>query len=171
MSNKTNHISPRDFNKVSEKRSDLIMNYAIRIRNYTQTNISESRLCDIFFQLFGAYWFEAPFNKLVAAAKLANYGRKDEGKFTKTQQIAIDTKPRVAITEELRECGLARDVLRFFNKKVVDDIISRHKVYTLKPREMEPLLCDFKRALTLAIEVKKYDKKSLKYLKHAKGFS
>ena len=170
MSRKTyTHISPRDFKDVSDFRDTLIYNYAVRIHNHSGAKRDTNSLRGLLLDIFGAEWYCVPFNKLVSAAKISNYGSYAKQEFKRENTKVLGGEAKVSVTRELQDSTFARAILKYYNKELLQDILS-FKLYGLREGDMYYIRERFVDAISVAKFIEKYDKKSLKMLKSAKSF-
>lgn len=170
MSRKTyTHISPRDFNDASDFRDVLIYNYAVRIHNHSGAKRDTSSLRGLFLETFGAEWFRVPFNKLVSAAKIGNYGSYAKQEFKRDSAKPFCGDVKVSVTRELQDSTFARAILKYYNKELLQDILNL-RLYDLREGDIYQIRERFINAISVAKFVEKYDKKSLKMLKSAKDY-
>lgn len=171
MSKYNTHISPREFNNVNDFREMLMYNYAVKIHNYSGAKRDARQLMKQLTETFGADWHLVPFKKLVAAAKIGNAGAYAGVEFKReTPGRFIAAPVRVSITQDLVDSTYARAILKYYNKKVLQDIMES-KVYSTRESELSYLIGRFTDAIGVAMFVKKYDKKELKKLKNASGLA
>lgn len=170
MSKYNTHISPREFNNVSDFREVLLYNYAVKIHNYSGAKRDARLLMKQLAGTFGANWHLVPFKKLVAAAKIGNAGDYADAKFERETPGRFIAPVRVSVTQDLLDSTYARAILKYYNKKVLQDIMES-KIYSTRENEMRFLTARFTEAIGVAMFVKQYDKKELKKLKSASGLA
>lgn len=170
MSKYNTHISPREFNNVSDFREVLMYNYAVKIHNYSGAKRNARQLMAQLTGTFGANWHLVPFKKLVAAAKIGNAGEYVDAKFEREAPGRFIAPVRVSVTQDLLDSTFARAILKYYNKKVLQDIMESN-IYSTRENEMRYLIARFTEAIGVAMFVKKYDKKELKKLKRASGLA
>lgn len=170
MSKYNTHISPREFNNVNDYRDTLLYNYAVKIHNYSGAKRNARQLMNQLAGTFGANWHLVPFKKLVTAAKIGNAGEYAEMKFERETPSRFVAPVRVSVTQDLLDSTYARAVLKYYNKKVLQDIMSWN-MYSTRENEVRFLIARFAEAINVAIFVEQYDKKELKKLKSASNFA
>lgn len=170
MSKYNTHISPREFSNVNDYRDTLLYNYAVKIHNYSGAKRNARQLMNQLEGTFGANWHLVPFKKLVTAAKIGNAGVYAEMKFERETPSRFVAPVRVSVTQDLLDSTYARAVLKYYNKKVLQDIMSWN-IYSTRENEVRFLIALFAEAINVAMFVEQYDKKELKKLKSASNFA